>query len=289
MPKFCPNCGSEISEKVNFCPECGSDIETFSVKKSDKPIVEETKKEIKIEDKQFEKKRSPSKLVIYGIIGVVIVILLLAAISYFSSFSTAMNENIKRSSTINPTPTIITTTQIVVTTTQTGVAPTVVTTTPKPWPKITPVQITRIPVVPAVSVGNEPSVAEKAKFSTVGVAQSWALSTADQYGITQTPQQTTRPLIHAYTNNQDSRLDLTNRDTYFHIYYVEVNFYNGDTPIISNTGQWNNNGYSWYVKPGQTVISEIIPPEKATSYEIKTVAIVTTKGFFETDYDLDLK
>ena len=56
MPKFCPNCGSEISDKVKFCPECGSDFDSFSVKKDEKPIVEETKKDIKIEDKKIEKR-----------------------------------------------------------------------------------------------------------------------------------------------------------------------------------------------------------------------------------------
>jgi len=48
MPKFCPNCGEEISDKVKFCSSCGADIDSFSVKKSEKSIeksiVEEPKK-----------------------------------------------------------------------------------------------------------------------------------------------------------------------------------------------------------------------------------------------------
>jgi len=29
MPKFCPNCGKEITDKVKFCPECGADVGSF--------------------------------------------------------------------------------------------------------------------------------------------------------------------------------------------------------------------------------------------------------------------
>jgi len=38
MPKFCPNCGREISDKVKFCTECGVEIESFSIKK-DSPFL----------------------------------------------------------------------------------------------------------------------------------------------------------------------------------------------------------------------------------------------------------
>jgi hypothetical protein len=31
MPKFCPNCGKDITDKVKFCPECGVDINSYSL------------------------------------------------------------------------------------------------------------------------------------------------------------------------------------------------------------------------------------------------------------------
>jgi zinc-ribbon domain len=42
MPKFCPNCGERILDKVKFCPECGVDIDSF-IKKSDEPSISEEK------------------------------------------------------------------------------------------------------------------------------------------------------------------------------------------------------------------------------------------------------
>ena len=41
MPKFCPNCGMEISDKVKFCEYCGVNINSFSVKKdsSSLPLI----------------------------------------------------------------------------------------------------------------------------------------------------------------------------------------------------------------------------------------------------------
>ena len=202
-----------------------------------------------------------------------------------------------QNSAVTPTPQIVYVT-VLVTPTPTIITPT----TPAPTPIITPARMSdtnsqwgssndnnlviRIPVVPATSIGNEPSVEVKAKYSTADYAQSFALSLAKQYGMTQTSVQTTRPLIHAYTSDQDSRLDLTNRDTIPHVYLIEVNFYGGDVQLISNTGQWLNNGYTWYVLPGQTVRAEVIPPENATSYVIKSVAIATRNGFYSTEYDL---
>jgi hypothetical protein len=142
----------------------------------------------------------------------------------------------------------------------------------------------RIPVVPAISSGNEPSVAVKAEYSTPSYALNWADAAAKQYGMAQSPNtETPYPTIHVYTT-QDSRLDLTNNDVDPHIYYVEVNFYSGDVQLVSNTGQWKNNGFSWYVLPKQTVRAEVIPPESATSYVIKSVSIITTHGYFGTGY-----
>ena len=200
-----------------------------------------------------------------------------------------------KNSAVTPTPEVIYVT-VLVTPTPTIVLPT----TTIPTPARTSVQVknenqqwgsssgsnlvTLIPVVPAVSTGNEPSVAEKAKYSTVSYAQSFAYDQAKQHGMTQTPVQMTRPLIHTFTD-QDSKLELTNRDKLPHVYYVEVDFYNGATKLITNTGQWKNNGYSWYVEPGQTVRAEVIPPENATSYAINVVGIASI-GIYSTDYDL---
>jgi len=92
MPKFCPNCGNEISDKVKFCQSCGADIDTYSVKKNEKSIVEETEKDVKIEDekteeRKIERKYSLSDIVVKGGIIVVVLILLLVAVSMFSAFS----------------------------------------------------------------------------------------------------------------------------------------------------------------------------------------------------------
>ncbi|MCX6682992.1 MAG: zinc-ribbon domain-containing protein [Methanoregula sp.] len=35
MPKFCPNCGMEISDNVKFCPECGAKINSFKLNSDD--------------------------------------------------------------------------------------------------------------------------------------------------------------------------------------------------------------------------------------------------------------
>lgn len=183
---------------------------------------------------------------------------------------------------VTPTPTIITSTTASPTPVRTSVQ---VKDENSQWGSSTDDnQITLIPVVPAISTGNEPSVEEKAKYSTVSYAQSFAYDQAKLHGMTQTPVQTTRPLIHTFID-QDSKLELTNRDTLPHVYYVEVNFYNGATKLITNTGQWKNNGYSWYVEPGQTIRAEVIPPENATSYAINYVAIAAF-GMYSTEYDL---
>ncbi len=97
MPKFCPNCGEDINEKVKFCPLCGVDIITF-MKKSDNANNIEGKKfelksenikieETKIEDKKIDKKYSLSDIVVKGGIVVVIFIVLLAAVSHLSTSS----------------------------------------------------------------------------------------------------------------------------------------------------------------------------------------------------------
>jgi len=77
-------------------------------------------------------------------------------------------------------------------------------------------------------------------------------------------------------------MEFTNRDGVNHIYYVEVNFYEEDVQLTSKL----NNGFSWYVRSGQSVLAEINPPERATSYVIKNVDMVTTRGYYSTDYDL---
>jgi uncharacterized Zn finger protein (UPF0148 family) len=97
MSKFCPKCGTEISDKVKFCPECGADFDSFSVKKNENSVVEETKKDIKIadtkiEDKKTEKKYSLSDLAVKAGIVIVILIFLLAAVSIFSAFSKGASQ-----------------------------------------------------------------------------------------------------------------------------------------------------------------------------------------------------
>jgi len=81
MPKFCPNCGIEISDKVKFCPECGTDIGSFNLKSHDTLISEEGKIEEKIETKKIKKETTLTDLFAYGvIIGFVIIILILGLV-----------------------------------------------------------------------------------------------------------------------------------------------------------------------------------------------------------------
>jgi uncharacterized membrane protein YvbJ len=92
MPKFCPSCGEEIFDKVKFCPKCGTDFDSFSLKTNEKSIVEEPKKDIKIEETKIENKKTGTaynikNLAVYGVVAIVIVILLLVALSIFSAFS----------------------------------------------------------------------------------------------------------------------------------------------------------------------------------------------------------
>jgi hypothetical protein len=98
MSKFCPNCGKEISDKVKFCPECGSNFDSFSVKKDEKSIVEESKQEIKIDNAQkieetkIENKKTGTtyniiNIAIYGLIAVFLIIILLVALAFFAGMS----------------------------------------------------------------------------------------------------------------------------------------------------------------------------------------------------------
>lgn len=286
MPKFCPNCGEEISEKVKFCPKCGADIDSFSVKKDEKSIVEEPKQEIKIEDAQkIEETKIENKklgttyniknLAVYGIFAIVVIIIFLMAMAFFAG----MSGNIQSSPIITPVPTIMTTSQIVVTTTPISVVQ-----TPKITPLVTEIknQMIRIPVLPATSLSNEPSVAVKAQYSTITYARDFANKLASQNKMTGEPIQKTLPLIETLvsTSRHDSILELTNRDTVSHVYYIEVNFYEEHMQLNSS------NGFSFFVPSGKSVLAEIIPPERATSYVIKNVDIVTTSGYYHTDYNL---
>lgn len=169
--------------------------------------------------------------------------------------------------TAAPVETTITTAQPVVT-----IAPTVV---PSPM-------TIRIPVVPATSLSNEPSVAVKAQYSTTAAARDFAVKLASHEKMTGVPTQKTRPLIKTFisTSRHDSVLEFTNRDTVPHIYYVEVNFYEENVQLYST------NGFAFYVESGESTLAEIIPPERATSYVIKNVDMVTTSGYYSTDYDL---
>jgi hypothetical protein len=53
MPKFCPECGKPISEKVKFCPECGSNIDSYksnSEKRFTPAIIDNPPDDIKYKD-----------------------------------------------------------------------------------------------------------------------------------------------------------------------------------------------------------------------------------------------
>jgi len=93
MPKFCPNCGEEISDKVKFCPKCGADINSFSVKKDEKSPIEETKKEVKIENTKLDNKNIKTtynkiqKLVALGLVIVGALILFLIGMSFIAGMA----------------------------------------------------------------------------------------------------------------------------------------------------------------------------------------------------------
>lgn len=53
MPKFCPNCGMEISERVKFCPSCGADINSFNVITPASPNVVKSATNVQKVDSNF--------------------------------------------------------------------------------------------------------------------------------------------------------------------------------------------------------------------------------------------
>jgi hypothetical protein len=98
MSKFCPECGTEISDKVKFCPECGANFDSFSVKKDAESTVEESKKDIridksqKIEETKIETNTTGTpynlkNFVVYGVIVVVVIIIFLMAMAFFAGMS----------------------------------------------------------------------------------------------------------------------------------------------------------------------------------------------------------
>jgi flagellar basal body-associated protein FliL len=103
MSKFCPNCGDEISDKVNFCQKCGADIDSFSVKKNEKSTIEETKKDIKIEDTKIENKKIERKytftdLLVYGVIIVVAIIIFMVGMAFIAGMSGNIHSSNAQSS-----------------------------------------------------------------------------------------------------------------------------------------------------------------------------------------------
>jgi hypothetical protein len=58
MPKFCPNCGEEITDKVKFCPECGVAPDSLIQKNDKSPITEQNSQNIGINDKKIKDSNS---------------------------------------------------------------------------------------------------------------------------------------------------------------------------------------------------------------------------------------
>jgi len=109
MPKFCPNCGDEISDKVKFCQSCGADIDSFSVKKIEKSIVEETKKDDKIEDAKIADKKIGGKytftdLLVYGVIIVVAIIIFTMGMAFIAGMSANIHSSNTQSSNPSQAP-----------------------------------------------------------------------------------------------------------------------------------------------------------------------------------------
>ncbi len=73
MPRFCPNCGEEISEKTKFCSSCGANIGSFSLKPNHIPqeIKPTNEKKIEEEKKEQGKKTDFGKILVL-IIGCIL-------------------------------------------------------------------------------------------------------------------------------------------------------------------------------------------------------------------------
>jgi hypothetical protein len=93
MPKFCPNCGTEISDKVKFCQSCGADIESFSLKKDEKSVIE---------DKEIDTTYSITYLVVYGVIIGIIIFVLFIVLGTFIAGMTGNIHSIQGQSTTQP-------------------------------------------------------------------------------------------------------------------------------------------------------------------------------------------
>ena len=54
MPKFCPNCGESISDKVKFCPECGVVIDSLIQKNGQSQVIEDNTPKTEPDDKKIK-------------------------------------------------------------------------------------------------------------------------------------------------------------------------------------------------------------------------------------------
>jgi hypothetical protein len=54
MPRFCPNCGEEISDKVKFCTECGVALDALIQKNDPSPVIEQNTQNIETYDKKIK-------------------------------------------------------------------------------------------------------------------------------------------------------------------------------------------------------------------------------------------
>ncbi|MGA2122163.1 MAG: zinc ribbon domain-containing protein [Methanoregula sp.] len=182
MPKFCPNCGERISDKVKFCPECGAEIKLFSVDKNEKSTVDEksiadekpavdenstlyenstadaNKNDINIEDKTIERKHRPSRVALYGAGIIVILILLLAIGAVFYTSSHGIPSNIQSIFNLNPAQTGVSAQQMVSASCETAVTP---------IPSVI-VNVTQPPVTPTV-IPTTPETKEEYMHRTGGM------------------------------------------------------------------------------------------------------------------------
>ncbi len=153
MPKFCPNCGERISNKVKFCPECGAEIRSFFVDKNEKSNANETtktdensslyenstadessslnenltedvdKNDRKTENKTIERNYRLSRVALYGGGIILILILLSAAGAFFYISSHGIPSNIQSMLDTNPEMTGVSAQQMANVICQTAVTP----------------------------------------------------------------------------------------------------------------------------------------------------------------------
>lgn len=116
MPKFCPECGENISDKIKFCPSCGANInsyiatigdnkneqtllvnlpENFPSNESVEPIVSNKENEIRYQDTTIQQQIKKKSLIFNIMFGIIVVLALIILVITGLPFLTGMVGNIR--------------------------------------------------------------------------------------------------------------------------------------------------------------------------------------------------